>query len=108
MEQENITNYDSKDFNDLCKHTVRENKLKENLTRRLNRIEGQIRGINGMVERDVYCNDILNQISAAQAALDSVSKMVLENHIRGCIVENIKAGDDKIVDELIITIGKML
>ena len=91
-----------------CKHTFREDKLKSNLNTRLNRVEGQIRGIRGMVERDAYCNDILHQISAAQAALDSVSKLVLENHIRGCIVENIKAGDDKIVDELIVTIGKLL
>lgn len=83
-------------------------KLKDNLIARLNRAEGQVRGIRGMIERDVYCNDVLNQIAAVQAALDSVSKLVLENHIRGCLVERIQAGDDKIVDELLITIGKML
>lgn len=88
--------------------TVREPQLKDGLTTRLNRIEGQIRGIKGMIERDMYCNDVLNQIAAVQAALDSVSKLVLENHIRGCIVEKIKAGDDKIVGELLVTIGKML
>lgn len=88
--------------------TIREPQLKENLITRLNRAEGQIRGIKGMIERDVYCNDVLNQISAVQAALDSIGKLVLENHIRGCIVDKIKAGDDKIVDELIVTIGKML
>lgn len=88
--------------------TVRDDKLKAGLITRLNRAEGQIRGIKGMVERDVYCNDILNQIAAVQAALDSVSKLVLENHIRGCLVEKIQAGDDKIVDELLVTIGKML
>ncbi len=90
------------------KKTVREEKLKSNLITRLNRIEGQVRGIKGMIERDVYCNDVLNQISAAQAALDSVSKLVLEYHIRNCLVEKIQAGDDKIIDELLITIGKML
>lgn len=88
--------------------TIREEKLKNSLMTRLNRAEGQIRGIKGMIERDTYCNDVLNQISAVQAALDSVSKLVLENHIRGCLVEKIKAGDDKIVDELLVTIGKLL
>lgn len=88
--------------------TIREEKLKASLITRLNRVEGQVRGIKGMIERDVYCNDVLNQIAAVQAALDSVSKLVLENHIRGCLVEKIQAGDDKIVDELLVTIGKML
>ena len=90
------------------KITVREDKLKSNLVTRLNRVEGQIRGIKGMIEKDVYCNDVLVQISAAQAALDSVSKMLLENHIRGCLVKKIQAGEDEIIDELIVTIGKML
>ena len=90
------------------KVTIREEKLKSSLITRLNRAEGQIRGIKGMVERDVYCNDVLNQIAAVQAALDSVSQLVLENHIRGCLVERIKAGDDEIVDELLVTIGKIL
>lgn len=88
--------------------TIRDEKLKSSLITRLNRAEGQIRGIKGMIERDTYCNDVLNQISAVQAALDSVSKLVLENHIRGCLVEKIQAGDDKIVDELLVTIGKLL
>lgn len=92
----------------MTKVTIREEKLKSSLITRLNRAEGQIRGIKGMIERDVYCNDVLNQIAAVQAALDSVSKLVLENHIRGCLVERIKAGDDEIVDELLVTIGKIL
>ena len=90
------------------KITIREDKLKSNLVTRLNRVEGQVRGIKGMIEKDVYCNDVLVQISAAQAALDSVSKMVLENHIRGCLVKKIQAGEVEIIDELIVTIGKML
>jgi DNA-binding FrmR family transcriptional regulator len=88
--------------------TIREEKLKSNIITRLNKIEGQIRGVKGMIEKDVYCNDILIQISAAQAALDSVSKLVLENHIRGCLVSKIQSGENEIVDELIVTIGKML
>ena len=90
------------------KLTVRDEKLKDSLIKRLNRAEGQVRGIKGMIEKDVYCNDVLNQIAAVQAALDSVSKLVLENHIRGCLVEKIQSGDDKIVDELLVTIGKLL
>ena len=88
--------------------TAREVKLKTNLLKRLNRVEGQIRGIKGMLEKDAYCDDVLNQITAARAALDSVSKLVLESHIRGCLVAKIQGGEDEIVDELIITIGKML
>ena len=110
-----IQKNNNNDINGTCcaseqdeKITIRDEKLKSNLITRLNRVEGQIRGIRGMVERDVYCNDVLHQISAAQAALDSVSKLVLESHIRGCLVEKIQAGDHKIVDELLVTIGKML
>ena len=90
------------------KITLREEKLKGNLITRLNRVEGQVRGIKGMIEKDAYCNDVLNQISAAGAALDSIGKLVLENHIRVCLVKEIREGDDKIVDELLVTIGKML
>ncbi len=88
--------------------TAREQKLKTNLTTRLNRVEGQIRGIKGMVEKDIYCDDVLNQISAAQSALNSISKLVLENHIKGCLVKKIRNGNDEIVDELLVTIGKLL
>ncbi|MHB1152513.1 MAG: metal-sensing transcriptional repressor [Eubacteriales bacterium] len=88
--------------------TAREEKLKSGLITRLNRVEGQVRGIKGMIEKDIYCDDVLNQIAAVQAALNSVSKLVLENHIKGCLVEKIKNGEDEIVDELIVTIGKLL
>lgn len=88
--------------------TARQAKLKANLIARLNRVEGQVRGIKGMIEKDAYCDDVLNQMAAAQAALDSVSKLVLESHIRGCLVEKIRSGDDEIVDELLTTIGKLL
>lgn len=88
--------------------TEREQKLKSGLLTRLNRVEGQVRGIKGMIEKDCYCDDVLNQISAAQAALNSVSKIVLENHIRGCLIKKIRNGEDEIVDELLVTIGKML
>mgnify|MGYP001768646067 CR=1 FL=1 len=88
--------------------TIREEEYKNKLVSRLNRAEGQIRGIRNMVEKDVYCDDILNQISAVQAALDSVGKMILESHIRGCVVRDIQAGREEIIDELMGTIGRMM
>lgn len=105
VNNENLTTIEVDNTNQM---TIREEKLKTNLTTRLNRIEGQVRGVKGMIERDVYCNDVLVQISAVQSALDSVSKLVLENHIRGCLVKKIQAGDKEIVDELLVTIGKLL
>jgi DNA-binding FrmR family transcriptional regulator len=88
--------------------TVREEKLRTSLIKRLNCVEGQVRGIKGMVEKDVYCDDILNQIAAVRAALTSISKIVLENHIHGCLVEKIRNGEDDVVDELLTTIGRLL
>jgi DNA-binding FrmR family transcriptional regulator len=88
--------------------TIREEEYKNKLVSRLNRAEGQIRGIRNMVEKDAYCDDVLNQISAVQAALDSVGKMILESHIRGCVVRDIQAGREEIIDELMGTIGRMM
>ena len=88
--------------------TVRDEKLRAALLRRLSCVEGQVRGIKGMVEKDVYCDDILNQIAAARSALTSISKIVLENHIHGCLVDKIRAGDSAVVDELLTTINKLL
>ena len=88
--------------------TVREEKLRSSLIKRLNCVEGQVRGIKGMVEKDVYCDDILNQIAAVRSAMTSISKIVLENHIHGCLVERIRGGEDEVVDELITTIGRLL
>ena len=87
--------------------TERDQSLKDNLITRLNRIEGQVRGIRGMVDKDAYCDDVLNQISAVQSALNSVSKLVLKNHISSCLVRKIRNGEDEIVDELLVTIGKL-
>lgn len=81
---------------------------KRNLTVRLNRIEGQIRGIKGMVERDVYCDDIITQISATQAALNSVANLLLEGHLKSCVRNKILAGDEVILDELLVTIQKLM
>ena len=88
--------------------TARSQKLKADLSARLNRIEGQVRGIKSMIEKDTYCDEVLNQITAAQAALKAVSRLLLKNHIQGCVVEKIESGDQEIIDELLVTIGKML
>lgn len=83
-------------------------KTKKNLVSRLNRIEGQIRGIKGMVDKDVYCDDILNQIAAVQSALNGVGKMLLEDHMKSCVIERIQAGEEEVIDELLTTITKLM
>lgn len=82
--------------------------MKTNMVRRLNRVEGQIRGIKGMIEKDTYCDDVLNQIAAAQSALNSVGRLLLEGHMKSCVVERIEAGENEVIDELLITINKLL
>lgn len=83
-------------------------KMKQNLTSRLNRIEGQIRGIKSMIEKDTYCDDVLTQIAAAQSALGSVAKLLLEGHLKNCVVERIQAGEDEVIEELLVTVNKLM
>jgi DNA-binding FrmR family transcriptional regulator len=83
-------------------------KMKSNLTTRLNRIEGQIRGVKGMIEKDVYCDDVLNQIAAIQSALNGVGKLLLEGHMRSCVIERIQTGDHEVIDELLKTMNKLM
>jgi len=83
-------------------------KTKNNLISRLNRVEGQIRGVKGMIEKDTYCDDVLNQIAAIQSALNSVGKLLLEGHMKSCIVERIQAGEHEVLDELLITVNKLM
>lgn len=83
-------------------------KVKRNLVTRLNRIEGQVRGIKGLIEKDVYCDDVITQISATQAALNSVAKILLEGHMRNCVVDKIQEGDMEVLDEVIVTIQKLI
>ncbi len=82
--------------------------FKNNLNTRLNRIEGQIRGVKGMIERDTYCDDVLNQLAAIQAALNGVGKLLLEGHMKSCIIERIEAGEHEVIDELLITVKKLM
>jgi len=78
------------------------------LIHRLNRIEGQIRGIKGMIEKDAYCTDILAQSAAAGAALNAFNRELLSTHIRTCVAEDIKAGKDETLDDLLATLQKLM
>ena len=91
-----------------CKKKERSDEEYKSLMNRLNRIEGQIRGIKGMLENDAYCIDILTQSSAASAAINAFNKELLSNHIRTCVTCDIKAGNDDVVDELVGTIQKLM
>ena len=78
------------------------------LTHRLNRIEGQIRGIKGMVENNAYCPDILIQSAAVNAAINAFNKELLANHIRTCVADDIRNGKDEVIDELVVTLQKLM
>lgn len=93
-----------------CCHKTKERPEKEykDLINRLNRIEGQIRGIKGMVEKDVYCPDILVQVAAANAALNSFNKVLLANHIKTCVVRDIHEGNEEVIDELVTVLQKLM
>lgn len=92
----------------LVRKSHHSQEMKSNLISRLNRVEGQIRGIKGLIEKDTYCDDVLTQIAAAQSALNSVGKLLLEGHMKSCIVERIQAGEHEVVDELLVTVRKLM
>lgn len=83
------------------KHRDKAGREYKGLVSRLNRIEGQIRGIHKMVDEDRYCVDILTQVSAVQSALNAFTKELLSQHIHSCVVEDIRSGHDEVVDELV-------
>ena len=91
-----------------ARRTLRTGEQKRRLIHRLNRIEGQIRGIRGMVERDAYCNDILIQSAAVSAAVSAFNRALLEAHLRTCVTEDIRAGREETVDELLATLRKLM
>ena len=78
------------------------------LIHRLNRLEGQIRGIKGMVENNAYCPDILIQSAAVNAAINAFNKELLANHIRTCVADDIRNGKDEAIDELVVTLQKLM
>ena len=84
-----------------------EQEFKE-LINRLKRIEGQVRGLQRMLENDAYCPDIMIQVSAVNSALNSFNKLLLSKHIRSCVVEDIKAGKEETIDELVQTMQKLM
>ncbi|MBR2942152.1 MAG: metal-sensing transcriptional repressor [Clostridia bacterium] len=91
-----------------CKTKHRSEQEYKNLITRLNRIEGQIRGIRGMVERDAYCTDILTQVAAANSALNAFNKELLAEHIKTCVAQDIRDGKDETIDELVATLQKLM
>lgn len=91
-----------------CRHKKRSEEEYKSLIHRLNRIEGQIRGIRGMVEKDVYCADILVQVAAVNSALNGFSKELLAQHVRTCVADDLRAGSEEKLDELIKLLPKLM
>ena len=93
-----------------CCHKTKQRSEKEykSLVNRLNRIEGQVRGVKKMLENDAYCVDILTQVAAINAALNSFNKVLLAEHIRTCVARDIRNGDDEVIDELVQTLQKLM
>jgi len=89
-------------------HKIRTDQEIRSMINRLNRIEGQIRGIRRMVQENAYCIDILNQVSAANSALNSFTKILLSDHIRSCVAEDVREGNEEKLDELVKTLQKLM
>ncbi|MDO5127961.1 MAG: metal-sensing transcriptional repressor [Eubacteriales bacterium] len=118
----NIKNEDSHNKNKCCCGTkqadttneqiartkVRDEKEYKDLIHRLSRIEGQVRGVKNMVEKDAYCVDILTQVAAINAALNSFNKVLLANHMRSCMCEEIRQGNDDVIEEVVALMQKMM
>lgn len=93
---------------DEIKHKQRNTEERKDLITRLNRIEGQVRGVKAMVEDDRYCVDILTQVSAIQAALNSFNKELLSRHVKTCVSDDIRDGREEAVDELCELLKKLM
>ena len=93
-----------------CNHKtkIRTEKEYKDLMNRLSRIEGQIRGIKGMMEKDAYCTDIITQVSAVTAALNSFNKVLLATHMKTCVIQDIKDGKEETIDDLLNTLQKLM
>ena len=99
----------AKEKEDCCMRTKKRSEEEyKDLIHRLNRVGGQIRGIKGMLEKDAYCVDILNQVAAANSALNSFTRVLLENHMRSCVAEDIREGRDDKLEEVLKTLQKLM
>lgn len=104
-----MDNKAAQEKNKCCeKRTMRPDEERRSLINRLNRIEGQIRGIRGMVENNCYCNDILIQSAAVNAAVNAFNRELISSHIKGCVVRDIENGDYEVIDELVTTLQKLM
>ncbi len=90
------------------KTTIRSDEQKKALINRLKRIEGQVRGIQSMIEENAYCNDVLMQSTAVNAAMNAFNKELLASHIRNCVACDLRNGNDEIIDELVTTMQKLM
>ncbi|AKL93559.1 hypothetical protein CACET_c00410 [Clostridium aceticum] len=90
------------------KPTEQSLKIQKSLLDRLNRVEGQIRGIKKMIEKGTYCDDVINQIEASRSALSAIELILLEGHFKHCVVEQLKNGEDEVVEEILKTIKKLI
>ena len=113
MEQNKINGNNNTEVKCCCcggnvKKTERAEKDKKKLVNRLSRIEGQIRGIKKMIENDAYCNDVPIQSAAVGAAINAFNRELLSNHIHSCVVRDIREGKDEVVDELMVTLQKLI
>ncbi len=96
--------------NECCavKTKYRSEEEYKSLIHRLNRIEGQVRGVRKMLESNAYCTEILTQVSAINAALNAFNRELLANHFRTCVTDDIKNGKDEIIDEFVLTLQKLM
>ena len=93
---------------DGSRKTERPEECRRKLIHRLNRIEGQIRGIRQMIENDAYCNDVLTQSAAAGASLNAFNRELIAAHLRGCVAKDLREGDESVIEELLGTLQKMM
>ena len=96
--------------NPCCSHKTKQRSVEEykSLANRLNRIEGQVRGVKKMLDADTYCTEILTQVSAIQSALNAFNRELLANHIHTCVANDIRNGNDETIDELVLLLQKLM
>lgn len=100
---------EQKDEASCCERKKKRNEAEfKSLMNRLKRIEGQVRGVERMLENDAYCPDILTQVSAINSALNSFNKALLASHMKSCVINDIRAGKDEVIDELVTTLQKIM